>query len=160
MFRCSGRRTFHHALGPPRVWRPVPKSDPISDSPGSITMTRARSRGSTGLASVGTIAGLGLSAGSSGKQRNPERALDEVRGQRCLYSGWPRGAEGRCCRGHFPGNLAPSPPERGLWYFRMKTVPWPRGVVLLPRRPLRPRNFQTEVMTCRGRGARGIRSQR
>lgn len=68
-----------------------------------------------------------------------------------FYSLGPRGAEGRCCWGHFPGNLAPPPPERGLRYFRMETVPWPRGVVL-PRWPLRPRNFQTEVMTCGGRG--------
>lgn len=44
-----------------------------------------------------------------------------------LYSRWPRGAERRCWRGHFPGNPAPSPPERGLRYFRMETVPWPRG---------------------------------
>lgn len=148
MFCWPGSRDFHYALGPPAVWKPAPQSDPTSDSPGITTASRTRSRGSMGLARVEAIAGPGQSAGSSGAGHRHWVLAEKARS---FYSLGPRGAEGRCCWGHFPGNLAPPPPERGLRYFRMETVPWPRGVVL-PRWPLRPRNFQTEVMTCGGAG--------
>lgn len=76
-------------------------------------------------AEQGTSAGrLGRRAGGAQQGTSAGRSP----GGGCLYSRWPRGAEGRCWRGHFPGNLAPSPPERGLRYFRMKfTLVWRGG---------------------------------
>lgn len=95
-----------------------------------------------GLARVEAIAGPGQSTGSGGALHY--HWVQAEAGAAFIGFG-SRGAEGRCCRGHFPGNLAPSPQERGLRYFRVETVPWQRGVVL-PRWPLRSRNFQSEVM--------------
>jgi len=108
MFCWPGSRDFHYALGPPAVWKPAPQSDPTSDSPGITTATRTRSRGSMGLARVEAIGGPGQSAGSSGAGH---RHWVQAETARSFYSLGPRGAEGRCCWGHFPGNLAPPPPE-------------------------------------------------
>lgn len=77
----------------------------------------------------GARAPTGQGARSTGRGRDGTRAARSA--SDFIVAGRPRGAEGRCWRGRFPGNLAPSPPERGLRYFRKEIVPWPRGVACL-----------------------------
>lgn len=73
-------------------------------------------------------------------------------GCRAFYIGRVRGAEGRR---YFPGNLTPSPPERGLRHFRIEKVPSLNRVVP-PRWPPERWNFRTEAMRGAAAGwARG-----
>lgn len=143
MFRWPGSRDFHGSLSPPG---PVPQSDPILDSPGITTATRAKSRGSVGLARVEAIAGPGQSAGSGGAGH--WHWVQAEAGAAFIVSGHG-GPRGGAVGATFPetSRLPLRNEDFGISGWRLL---WPRGVVL-PRCPLGSRNFQTEVMTCGGR---------